>query len=92
MKPLKQHKNVAVAAVLAFLFGGIGLGIYLRSWRDFAVALAIGLALSSVALKAGPFGFLIVGAALAAYAVARVYRSNGQLARQQTAEPALATV
>jgi hypothetical protein len=92
MKPLKQHKNVAVAAVLAFLFGGIGLGIYLRSWRDFGVAIAIGLGMSSVALQAGQFGFLIVGAALGVYAVVRVHRSNGQLARQQTAEPALAAV
>ena len=31
---LKKKKNPAVAALLGFFFGGIGLGLYFGSWKD----------------------------------------------------------
>jgi hypothetical protein len=88
MKPLKTRKNPVAAAILAFMFGGIGLGIYLRSWRDFGVGLAISLGLSVLSVQAGAIGLLIVGLVLAAYAVVRVNSSNEVLERQSQAQPA----
>ena len=86
MKPLKSRKSPVVAAVLAFMFGGLGLGLYLRSWRDLAAGIAIGLGLSVLSVKAGAAGVLVVGLVLAAYAVVRVTRSNAELERRTAPE------
>src|SRR3954451_17623208 len=44
LAPLHKTKSTGVAALLGFLLGGIGLGIYLRSFVDFVfpIALVIG--------------------------------------------------
>jgi hypothetical protein len=86
MKPLKSRKSPVVAAILAFLFGGLGLGLYLRSWRDLAAGISIGLGMSALTVKAGVAGLLIAGLVLAAYAVLRVTRSNAELERRTAPE------
>jgi hypothetical protein len=41
MKPLKQRKNPFIAFILGFLLQGIGVGLYLESWKDFFVCVGI---------------------------------------------------
>jgi hypothetical protein len=41
MAPLSQARNPQAAALLGFLFGGIGLGVYFRSFVDFLVPILI---------------------------------------------------
>ena len=41
MKPLKQRKNPVIAFILGFLLQGIGVGLYLESWKDFFVCIGI---------------------------------------------------
>jgi hypothetical protein len=77
-QPLKKRRNELVAFVLAYLFGAIGVGIYLRSWRDAGVALLIGLAGIPVAMLL-PSSFAVSSAAVGAYALMRVRDSNAQL-------------
>lgn len=89
MKPLKSRKSPVVAAVLAVLFGALGLGIYLRSWSDAGVALAITVAGVALASGIGIIAILLSWVGLAAYAVMRVTGSNEQLAKN---EPTLVAV
>ena len=46
LAPLHKPKSAGLAAVLGFLFGGIGLGIYLRSFVDFLFPLGLVIAAS----------------------------------------------
>jgi hypothetical protein len=41
LEPLKVKRNPAIAFVLGFAFGPVGLGIYFKSWMDAFVALAL---------------------------------------------------
>jgi hypothetical protein len=41
MRPLKQRKSPVLAFVLGFCLGGIGLGLYFQSWKDFFVCVGI---------------------------------------------------
>jgi hypothetical protein len=82
MKPLKSRKNPVIAAVLAVILGGIGLGIYLRSWRDAGVGLAITLVMNALIVQIGLVGLLAGMAGLALYAVQRVTQSNAELERR----------
>lgn len=43
---LRKRKIPSLAFVIGFLFGGIGLGLYFRSFIDFLAPLALILALS----------------------------------------------
>ena len=87
MKPLKSRKNPITAAILAFMFGALGIGLYLRSWRDAGVTLAVGLGLSVLSLRLGLIGSVIIGIVLATYAVVRVNASNEQIERLAEAQP-----
>ena len=79
LPPLRRPKRPVVAAVVAVVFGGFGLAVYLRSWLDAAVA-AVSMVMISLAIGAGfPIGLLAVLAGLAEYAYARVEASNRQL-------------
>jgi hypothetical protein len=33
--PAVHGKNQLIAGILGFFFGGVGLGLYFRSWKDF---------------------------------------------------------
>jgi hypothetical protein len=78
MKPLKKQRNPVIAAGVAAGLGAIGVGIYLRSWRDGVICALISLAMSPVALHV-PGGFTVVVGLLAGYAALRVSKSNAQL-------------
>lgn len=41
LKPLPSDKNPALAFVIGFFFGALGVGIYFRSWKDFFVCMAL---------------------------------------------------
>ena len=41
LEPLQQRKNPVIAFVLGFLLQGIGVGLYLESWKDFFVCVGI---------------------------------------------------
>jgi uncharacterized membrane protein YhaH (DUF805 family) len=84
MQPLKQQRNVTVAVLVTFLFGFIGLGIYLRSWRDAGISLAIALAFVPVMLYV-PAGVALAQAAVMLYAGMRVTKSNAQLTASEDA-------
>ncbi len=52
--PPLHGKNPLLAALIGFFFGGIGLGLYFWSWRDFVYPVVIFLILA--------FMFPVVGA------------------------------
>ena len=83
MPPLLKERNPRVAALVGFLFGGIGLGIYFRTFVDFAlpflfsfVALMI---LGPVIGDLGKGAWLIVGAIGSVYGYYRTITSNESL-------------
>lgn len=67
MPPPRRKRSPAAAAIVGFLFGGIGLGLYFRSVLDFIIPVLC--ALASMALGAaavsGRLGYL-AGALIAA--------------------------
>ena len=85
MLPLKSVKNPAVASVLGFVFGPLGLGLYLWSFIDFVVPLLLyivvffvfaGIDLSTF------FAGIVSGAVAATYGYFRVLTSNERLGEQ----------
>lgn len=66
-------KNPALAAALGFLCGGIGLAIYLRTWRD--TALIVGLILLFGLTMPG-IGVVIACVIVGVYGFVRVWNSN----------------
>jgi hypothetical protein len=86
LPPLKRPKHPVVAAIVAVLFGGFGLALYLRSWVDAGLAAAsIALILMLSSAGAG-VGALAIFAVLGQYAWARVHASNRQLERGAEAD------
>jgi len=58
LPPIKEKKNPVLAGILGFLFGGIGLGIYFQSFKDFLYPVLVFLMLSVLLaplLVVGPF-------------------------------------
>lgn len=58
LPPIREKKNPVVAGVLGFLFGGIGLGLYFQSWKDFVYPVIVFFMLSvllSPLIVVGPF-------------------------------------
>jgi hypothetical protein len=84
LSPLHKMKNPGLAAALGFAFGGIGLGIYLRSFIDFLFPIAVVLVASVVSTgfaMLGPDLGLLAGAIVAAmWGYFRVETSNRRLA------------
>jgi hypothetical protein len=83
--PLGKVRSPATAAVIGFLFGGLGLGIYFRSFIDFIIPIAVVIFASAFLHAAG-----VVGGAVAAscWGYFRALNSNAKLA----ASPAPSTV
>ncbi|MDB4947683.1 MAG: hypothetical protein JWM27_332 [Gemmatimonadetes bacterium] len=82
LEPLKGRKNPVIAFVLGFLLQGIGVGLYLESWKDFFMCVGIfvlffGILLPTVIGEA----FLIPAAALfcGIYGAWRATTSNERL-------------
>ena len=79
MPSLKKRKSPGLAAVLGFLFGGIGLGIYFVSFIDFIIPVAI-VVLAGAVMKAGG---VFAGAVIAAFwGYFRALDSNKKLEAQ----------
>lgn len=76
LPPLKERKDSGTAAILGFLFGGIGLGIYLKSPVNFLIPIFITLVLGAVLPSIG----ILVGAVVSGlWGYFRVENSNGKL-------------
>jgi hypothetical protein len=77
MGPLAKTKNPFVAGLAGFFFGAFGVGLYLGSWRDFFVCLALLVGLTIVIPGIGVVpGWLFS----AVYGYARASKSNEHLA------------
>lgn len=74
MEPLPDRKNPLIAAVVGFLFGFIGIGIYFKSWKDLFICFLIFLPLIFTGVGA-PVGWCIAGA----YGFFRALNSNEKL-------------
>ena len=87
LPPLKAPKDPAVASIVGFLTGGIGLGIYFRSFIDMLVPVVLYILLSTTAERVMDFGW-VVGAIVAAYhGYERAVHSNTRLADVRAAAP-----
>lgn len=73
MPPVAKGKNPLVGFAMGFLFGPIGVGLYLKSWGDFFLTLTIVLVGSFVtAGVAAPVLWCVSGA----WAYKRIHDSN----------------
>ena len=87
---LHEIKNAGLAAVLGFLFGGIGLGIYFRSFVDFLFPVA--LVITASVLSTGfaqldpQIGFLAGSIVASLWGYFRVENSNLRLSRMTLTE------
>ncbi len=79
LPPLDDIKNPFVAAACGFLFGGIGLGLYLKSLKDFLIPFALLLAVIILGIPTGEALLLAVPFIWAAYGFYRVKKSNSML-------------
>ena len=80
MPPLKNPKNPGKASVIGFLTGGIGLGVYFRSFLDVVVPVVLYLVLTVTSAQVLSLGW-IAGAAVAGYyGYVRAAHSNARLA------------
>lgn len=78
LAPLGRRKNSQVAAVVGFLTGGIGLGVYLVSFVD--VVIPIGVVIVLTAVNVAPEVGWLAGAIVASiYGYLRVESSNARL-------------
>jgi hypothetical protein len=78
-EPLAEKKNPALAAGIALVFGGIGLGLYLRSWRDFLIPFGILLFMLICGVVTAEVLSLATPVVWAAYGYRRVIASNAKL-------------
>ena len=84
-KPLGRVTNPGAAAVIGFLFGGIGLALYFRTAADtvllIVVALIVGVELSTAS-------WFIGAAVVSVYGYLRSTKSNAQLLQLAQSSPA----
>lgn len=71
-----KKKNPALAALFGFVFGALGVGLYLESVKDGLIAFAIMIALGVLIPGIGVIFSLVI---LAGYACIRVESSNKKL-------------
>jgi hypothetical protein len=89
LEPLPEKKNPRIAAACGFISGGVGLGLYLQSWKDFLIPfgllmlmLILGVVTGEILLVAAPFVW-------AAYGHQRVKASNAKLEQRKSTAPIL---
>ncbi len=73
LDPLKKRKSPFIAALLGFLCGGIGVGLYLESFSDFLICLVVGILLAVIV--PGP-GILLGAIGAAVWGALRADASN----------------
>lgn len=83
LEPLREKKDPITAALLGFFFGGIGLGLYFKSWKDCALPIAVWV-VSIFVLGLPTFGLSVIAGWMfcAAYGYRRAKASNAKLAAQ----------
>ena len=79
MEPLESKKDPVIAAVCGFATGGVGLGLYLRSWQDFFIPWFMLLVLAVIGLPLAELPALCVPVFWAIYGYRRVKASNAKL-------------
>lgn len=83
MRPLRKECKPANAAIIGFLFGGIGLGLYFKSVIDFLIPVGFTVATAiAAAMTTGQAGLgFLSGAMIAArWGYYRARQSNARLA------------
>lgn len=81
LRPLGRRTRPWLAAVIGFVFGGVGLSIYFRTLIDVGILLALVILVFLAQLVLGVVGFWWVGAAIASlYGFTRAESSNRRLA------------
>jgi hypothetical protein len=82
MQPLRKEHKPVNAAIIGFLFGGIGLGLYFKSWIDFlapiafTVATAVAAAMTTQQTGLGVLSGCLIAARWGYY---RARQSNARL-------------
>lgn len=80
LPPLKARKDPGVASAIGFLTGGIGLGVYFRSFIDVLVPVVLYIVLTITSAQVLGLGW-IAGAIVAGYyGYVRAFSSNARLA------------
>ena len=89
--PTLRHTNPQLAAAVGFLFGGIGLAIYFRSFVDFVAPIAIAIIASLVVIKLVgadvQLGWLAGAIIASLYGLSRSQDSNRRLDQQAEGPP-----
>jgi hypothetical protein len=65
LPPIPEKKNPVIAGILGFLFGGIELGLYFQTWKDFLYPVIVFVMLSILLaplVVVGPFFALVFAA------------------------------
>ena len=83
LPPLYKHKDPAWAIVVGFLAGGIGLGIYLRSFVDALVSVLLFVGVFVFVQQAQVLGWTLGPIVVAVYGYFRVQESNARPAKAQ---------
>ena len=81
LPPLRARKRPWLAFVLGFLFSGIALGIYFRSWIDLVLPTVIWLALIVTPSDAGFWAGAVLGGL---WGLLRAMNSNERLGAGRT--------
>jgi hypothetical protein len=89
LPPLRKERSPAKAAVIGFLFGGLGLGLYFKSVIDFLIPVLLCIATAAVAAAAahqagGGVGYLAGCMIAARWGYHRARQSNTRLAVTHT--------
>lgn len=82
LPPLHSEKSPGLACLLGFLFGGIGLAIYLRSFVDFVLPVTVGILLFTMTSIA-EVGWLAGACIAGTYGYMRVLHSNRLLSQSR---------
>jgi len=79
LEPLKSPKDPVLAAVAALALGGVGLGLYLRSWTDFFIPWLMLIVLMIFSIPMGGLPVFFAPIFWAIYGYRRVKASNQKL-------------
>ncbi len=80
LEPLDEIKNPALAATIAFFLGGVGLGFYLKSWKDFFIPFAVLMVFLIIGIILGEIPVVFAPVVWSIYGYRRVVASNSKLA------------
>jgi len=79
LEPLKTKKDPVVAAIAGFALGGLGLGVYFKSWVDFFVPFIMLLVIGVIAIPTGEVFAIFTPVFWAIYGYRRAKSSNAKL-------------